>query len=228
VAASVKGGSSRGGDQARTRLARRAVVAAARALFLERGFQATTVDAISDRADVPPATVYRLFSSKLGILNALLDVSIAGDDQALSLPERPQVAALLAEADPGKLVAGFANMTVAINARSSDVYRILVSAADTDPAAAKLLADYQRQRADGQGRIARALAKAGALWRGLREREAADLIHALMSPELYRLLVIDRGWPPERYERWLARTLADQLISPSPVTGRRARRPGAA
>jgi AcrR family transcriptional regulator len=215
-------------DQARTRLARRAVVAAARALFLERGFQATTVDAISDRADVPAATVYRLFSSKLGILNALLDVSIAGDDQALSLPERPQVAALLAEPDPGKLVAGFASMTVAINARSSDVYRIMASAAESDPAAAKLLADYQRQRADGQGRIARALAKAGALWPGLREREAADLIHALMSPELYRLLVIDRSWSPERYERWLARTLADQLISPAPVTARPARRPGAA
>ena len=51
------------GSQARTRFARRAVVDAARALFLERGYQATTIDAISDRSDVPAATVYRLFSS---------------------------------------------------------------------------------------------------------------------------------------------------------------------
>ena len=63
----------------------------------------------------------------------------------------------------------------------------------------------------GQGRIARSLARAGALRSGLRERDAADLIHALMSPELYRLLVIDRGWPTERYEHWLARLLVDQL-----------------
>ncbi len=218
----------RGGNQARTRLARRAVVGAARALFLERGYQATTVDAISEHADVPTATVYRLFSSKLGILHALLDVSIAGDDQALSLAERPEVAAVFAELDPHKLLAGFAGVAVTINPRSSDVYRILSSAADSDPAAAKLLADFQRQRDDGQGRIARSLAKARALRPGLREGDAADLIHALMSPELYRLLVIDRSWSLERYEEWLASTLADQLTSPFPVTGRRARPPGAA
>jgi TetR/AcrR family transcriptional regulator, regulator of autoinduction and epiphytic fitness len=204
------------GSQARTRLARRAVVDTARALFLERGYQATTIGAISDHSDVPAATVYRLFSSKLGILKALLDVSIAGDDQALSLQERPQVAALLSESDPTKLLARFAGITVAINARSSDVYRILSSASGSDPAAAVLLANYQHQRDDGQGRIAGSLARARALRPGLRERDAADLIHALMSPELYRLLVIDRDWPPERYQQWLARILADQLTPTVP------------
>jgi AcrR family transcriptional regulator len=190
------------------------VVAAARELFLERGYGATTVEAISSLADVPPATVYRLFSSKLGILKALLDVSIAGDDQPLSVLERPQVAALLAEPDPVKLLTGLAGIAVAINARSSDIYRILSSAAGSDPAAAALLADYQHERDDGQGRIARSFARTGGLRPGLREHDAADVIHALMSPELYRLLVIDRGWSPERYEEWLARLLVDQLTSP--------------
>jgi len=60
--------------------------------------------------------------------------------------------------------------------------------------------------------IARSLARAGALRPDLREREAADIIHALMSPEVYQLLVADRGWPPQRYEKWLARTLIDQLL----------------
>ncbi len=73
--------------QARTRLARAAVIAAARDLFLDRGYPATTVEAISGASDVPPATVYRLFSSKLGISKALLDVSIAGDDQAVPLQD---------------------------------------------------------------------------------------------------------------------------------------------
>jgi AcrR family transcriptional regulator len=212
-----------GGDQARTRLARRAVVAAARDLFLERGYQATTIDAVSDRSDVPAATVYRLFSSKLGILKAMLDMSIAGDDQTLPVQERPQVAALFSESDPEKVVAGFAAITAAINVRSSDIYRILSNAAGSEPAAAALLADYRHQRDDGQGRIARSLARAGALRPGLRERDAADLIHALMSPELYGLLVIDRGWPPQRYEQWLAEVLSDQLIAPPlsrrPATG---------
>src|SRR5262245_30239522 len=144
-------------DQARTRLARRAVVDAARTLFLERGYAATTIEAISERADVPPATVYRLFSSKLGILKALLDTSIAGDEQSVSVPERPEVASLFAEPDPRKLLDGFAAITTTINERTGDVYRVLVSAAGSDVAAAQLLGQIREQRDQGQGRIARSL-----------------------------------------------------------------------
>ena len=200
-----------GRGQARTRLARRAVVEAARVLFLERGYAATTIDAISEHSDVPSPTVYRLFSSKLGILKALLDTSIAGDNQPRAVQERPDVASLFTEPDPHKLLAAFAGVTTAINQRTNDIYRVLASAAGSDPAAAELRDEIQRQRDRGQGRIARALARAGALEPGLRERDAADLIHALMSPEVYRLLVGDRRWTPERYQQWLATTLTQQL-----------------
>ena len=200
-----------GRGQARTRFARRAVVETARALFLERGYAATTIEAISEHSDVPSATVYRLFSSKLGILRALLDTSIAGDDQPLAVQERPDVASLFTEPDPHNLLAGIAGITTAINQRTNDVYRVLVSAAGSDPAAAELLDEIRQQRDQGQGRVARSLARARALKPGLRERDAADLIHALMSPEVYRLLVGDRRWTPERYQQWLATTLTQQL-----------------
>jgi AcrR family transcriptional regulator len=201
-----------GTGQARTRLARRAVVDAARALFLERGYAGTTIDAISDRADVPSPTVYRLFSSKLGILRALLDTSIAGDDQPVTVEERPDVASLFAERDPHRLLAGFAGVTTAINRRTNDVYRVLESAAGSDPAAAELLGEIRQQRDQGQGRIARSLARNHALKPGLRQRDAADLVHGLMSPELYRLFVGDRRWSAERYEQWLTTTLTQQLL----------------
>ena len=204
-----------GRGQARTRLARRAVVTAARALFVERGYAATTIDAISTRSDVPPATVYRLFTSKLGILKALLDTSIGGDDQPLAVRDQPTVAGLFAEPDPAKLLAGFAGITAAINQRSNDVYRVLDSAAGSDPGAAELLAQVQQQRDQGQGQIARALAQNGTLRAGLRPGDAADLIHALMSPEVYRLLVIDRQWTPEQYQKWLTTTLTQQLLPPA-------------
>jgi AcrR family transcriptional regulator len=196
------------------------VIDAARQLFLERGYVATTIEAISERADVPGPTVYRLFSSKLGILHALLDASIAGDDQPLPMQQRPQVAELFAEADPEKLLAGFVRIAVAINTRSNDLYRILSSAALSDSAAAELFADYQRQRAQGQGRVARSLARGRALRPGLRERDAADIIHALVSPELYRLLVVDRNWSHDRYQKWLIATLTAQLTSPTPTPDR--------
>ncbi|HEX3334026.1 MAG TPA: helix-turn-helix domain-containing protein, partial [Acidimicrobiales bacterium] len=68
---------------------------AARALFVERGYSSTTVEAISEHSDTPQATVYRLFSSKLGILKAMLDVSVVGDDESVAMLDRPNVRALL-------------------------------------------------------------------------------------------------------------------------------------
>ena len=100
-----------------------------------------------------------------------------------------------------------------VNSRTAPIYRILVSAASSDPDAAALLDELTRQRQQGQGLIARSLARAGALRPELRQRDAADIIHALMSPEVYGLLVIDRGWPSERYERWLTEILIDQLLA---------------
>lgn len=185
---------------------------AARSLFLDRGYGATTIDAISELSDVPPATVYRLFGSKLGILKALIDVSIVGDDEAVAMADRPQVRSLLADPHPPDQLAGFVHLAAQINARTAAIYRILVSAAASDPDAAALLDDLTLQRQEGQGRIARSLARAEALRPGLRQRDAADIIHALVSPEVFGLLVTDRGWPLERYESWLSRTLVDQLL----------------
>ena len=204
--------------QARTRLARRAVIGAARNLFLKHGYGATTIDAISAGSDVPPATVYRLFSSKRGILKALLDVSIVGDDDQVPMAERPHVQSLLADPDPKNTVANFVNAAAEVNARTAAIYRILTSAAASDGDAATLLDELTRQRQQGQGLVARALARRRALRPALEERDAGDIIHALVSPEVYRLLVVDRGWPPERYKTWLTETLVSQLLAAPPGT----------
>ena len=203
----------RAAPQARTRRTRVAVVEAARTLFLERGYAATTIEAISDLSDTPQATVYRLFSSKLGILKAVLDVSIAGDDEAIAMADRPHVRALVSDPDAKNKLTGFATLLRELMARTAPVHRILVDAARSDKAAASLLDEIARQRQDGQHRITRSLARSGALRPELRERDAADIIHALASPEVYGLLVSDRGWSGERYERWLTSILTDQLLS---------------
>jgi len=199
--------------QARTRLARRAVLDAARTLFVERGYGSTTIEAISTESDVPQATVYRLFSSKHGILKALVDTSVAGDDEPVAVAERPQVRSLLEAPAAREAVARLAAVSVDINSRTEPVYRILLSAADSDAEAAALLRQLTEQRQEGQGRVATVLARSKSLRPGLSPGDAADVIHALASPELFRLLVIDRGWSPVRYERWLAETLAGQLLA---------------
>jgi len=199
--------------QARTRRTRAAVVEAARTLFLARGYAATTIEAISDHSDTPQATVYRLFSSKLGILKAVLDVSVVGDTEAVAMVDRPQVRALLSDRDPKNQVTGFAALLREVMARAAPVHRILADAARSDEDAASLLAESARQRHEGQHRIARSLARSRALRPRLRERDAADIIHALASPEVHGLLVFERRWSGERYEKWLRAILIDQLLS---------------
>jgi AcrR family transcriptional regulator len=200
-----------GRGQARTRLARRAVLDAARGLFVEAGYATTTIAAISGRADVPEPTVYRLFSSKLGILKVLLDVSIAGDDEPIAVTERPNVASLLDEPDPRKVLAGFAAVTTQINERTNDLYGVLTGAAAADADAAVLLRTLREQRDRGQENIVRALHRKQRLRSGLKARDAADIVHAVMSPEVYRLLVVERGWTSDRYRQWVSDTLAQQL-----------------
>jgi AcrR family transcriptional regulator len=199
--------------QARTRRTQAAVIEAARNLFEERGYAATTIEAISDLSDTPQATVYRLFASKLGILKAVLDVSIAGDDEAVAMLDRPQVQAMLTDPDPREQVTGFAALVRGLMGRAAPMHRLLADAARSDPDAAALLEDIARQRHEGQRRLARSLARSGALRPALRERDAADIIHALASPEVYGLLVLDRGWSGTRYESWLTAILSDQLLA---------------
>src|ERR1700737_2332021 len=141
----------------RPRRPRAAVVEAARTLFLERGYAATTIEAISDLSDTPQATVYRLFSSKPGILKAVLDVSIVGDDDAVAMVDRPQVRALLSDRDPKNKLAGFAALLTEVMVRAAPVHRILADAARSDEDAASLLTEISRQRQGGQHRIARSL-----------------------------------------------------------------------
>lgn len=200
--------------QARSRLTCAAIIDAARTLFLQHGYAATTVDMISDASGTAPATVYRLFSSKLGILKELLDVSAVGDDEPTPLGERANVQALLAESNPRKQTEGFAHLAGQVMSRLAPVQQILCGAAASDPEAAAMLAEHTRQRQHGQARIAASLASANALRRALTQDDAADIIHALMSPEVYRLLTKDRGWATERYEAWLAATLDQQLLEP--------------
>jgi AcrR family transcriptional regulator len=202
---------SPGKEQARTRLARRAVIDAARSLFIERGYATTTIAAISSRADVPEPTVYRLFSSKLGILKVLLDVSIAGDDEPIAVLERAGIASLFDEPDPHVVLAGFAAVTAQINQRTNDLYSVLSRAADSDAEANALIGALRQQRDRGQQQIVQALHRKQKLRAGLKARDAADIVHALMSPEVYRLLVTDRGWSSERFQQWATQMLIQQL-----------------
>jgi AcrR family transcriptional regulator len=167
---------------------------------------------IGEAADVPLATVYRLFTSKRGILQAVLEVSFVGDDQPIPLHERPTAQAAAGEEDPERLLAGFTRLCREVLDRSAPMQHVLRTAAVVDPDAAQLLSTFMRQRLAGQARVAEALKARNALANGITERQALDVIYTLMSPEVHRLLTVERKWTADEYERWLASTLCATLL----------------
>ena len=204
-------------------MTRRRVVEVARRLFFERGYPATSMEAISVAADVPQATLYRLFPSKSAVLKDVVDVTAVGDDEPVALHDRPEVRALHHEPDPVKYLAGFARVARLVRERIEPVRRMLHSASAVDAEAAAMLATLAQQRYAGQGLVVRGLVDRDALRDGLTEDSAHDVIYALMSPELANVLIDERGWTIDRYEQWLASTLCEVLLRSPPKPARTAR-----
>jgi AcrR family transcriptional regulator len=199
----------------RTQASKRAVIAAARDLFLARGFADTTVEAISVASQVPIATVYRLFKTKTAILKQVIDTAVVGDDAPVALGDRPVVKDAQAADDPKAMTAAWAHVARQVFDNTAALRLVLRVAAALDTEAAALQDSIEEQRRVGQARVARALAHKGFLGSGLKETEARDIVYALMSIDTYRILRLEQRWSGARYERWLANALYQLLIAPT-------------
>lgn len=184
---------------------RRHVVASARVLFSTRGYAATTIQAIATESGVAIPTIYDAFGSKRGILEAARIVMLEESE----IPKL--MAQARAESDPGRKLDLAARWIRQQMEHSYDVIRAFREASRADPEAA---ADHRRildRRARSlQGFIT---LLGPNLAPGVSSRTATDLLWAFSNEELYRELVMERGWPADRFERWLARTLRAQLLA---------------
>jgi TetR/AcrR family transcriptional regulator, regulator of autoinduction and epiphytic fitness len=186
---------------------RRRIRAAARELFVEQGYSATTIQQIAARADVAWQTVYSVFGTKAAILSEVFDVAVAGDDEPVAVPDRPFVAAMQAAPTRAEKARIFAEHLREAHASTAPVLTVIEAAAGGDEEMAALWAKLQGQRLHGMTMAARDLAASGALRPDLGEAEAADVLWLLTGPWAYRAFVTERGWTHEAYERWLAGTL---------------------
>jgi AcrR family transcriptional regulator len=211
---------------AQVRATRLKVIEAAKRLFIEHGYPATTIEAIAEAADVALPTLYRLFGSKRALLKAVLDISFGGDDEPIAFGDRPEQQEARAESDPICLVSSFARICRLFMERSSEMLHVLSTAAQVDPEIAGLENEIRRQRHTGQARIVAAIAARNALDPELSLSEAEDMTYAALSPEVHRILTIERRWTADQYEGWLARVLSSLLrpdlvrrgrLSPHPV-----------
>ncbi|QBR92737.1 TetR/AcrR family transcriptional regulator [Nocardioides euryhalodurans] len=180
------------------------VARVARALFAEHGYVATTISRISAEADIPVQTIYSAFGSKAKILDKITELWMAEAETTA------RAAAYLEEADPARQLRLLAELNRRQMQAGSDVVAIYQEAAASDPQMADTLRNVLAAREREVRRLIEAVAPR--LRPELTVDSALDVTLALTLPEVFHLLVAERGWSHRRYETWLAASLVGQLL----------------
>lgn len=201
--------------QEQARRTRRAILEAAGRLFIERGYAATTMTAVAEAAGVALDTVYAAVGAKPVLFRLLVETAISGTDEAVPALERDYVRAIRAEPDPARKLALYAQAVGRIQQRLAPLFQVLQQAAAADAELGALWQEISERRAANMGLLAGELATTGALRPELTVEQAADVLWSMNSPELYLLLVGQRGWDPDRYQRWLADAWQRLLLRPA-------------
>lgn len=204
------------GRRAQSEATRRRILEAARQLLMAKGYRATTVAQLARGAGVHVDTIYALVGRKPAILRELIEQAISGTGQAVVPEERDYVQRILAEADPVRQLAIYAAAMRAIQARMAPLFLALRDASSTEPDAKAVWQEISDRRAANMRRLVGDLGGGTALREGLSVDEAADVIWATASSELYVLVTGERGWAPDRYEAWLHDTWCRLLLGRAP------------
>lgn len=193
-------------------MTRHKLLEAARRLFAAHGYTATTLPAIAREAGVSAPTVTAVFGTKAALLDALIKLAVRGDTVGAPLTERPWWQEMLAEPDPRRQLQLHAANTRHIQERSADIAEIVRGAATADPEIAAVLEQLHTGRLRDIRAVGQSLERKQALHPGMTAERATDLLWALCGSEMYRLLVVDRGWSPDNYEQWLSSALIHSLL----------------
>jgi AcrR family transcriptional regulator len=207
---------------------RREILEAAERLFEQDGYAATTIAAIAAEANVALKTVYVNFDTKSGVLRALWNLRLRGDEGDAPVPERPWFQEVVDEPDPVRQLRLTARYSREVKVRVGSLFEVIRGAAVVDPDIAALWERIQREFHATQRTIVESLETKNALRSGLSVDRAADILWTLNHPNVWQLLVHERDWTPEEHERWWGDIAAIQLLEPaiptSPSRGNRSRR----
>jgi AcrR family transcriptional regulator len=204
------------GRRARALRTRDEIAEAARALFERSGYAQTTIADVARAAGVSPETIYKAFGSKGALLRAVVSAAIRGDTESTPLRRRPPIDAIREEPDPRRQLEMYGRLLADVNPRLAPLVRVMREAAPGDPEIGAALQQLYSDRLDGMAEFAAQLADREALRPGVSRRQARDVLWTLNSPEMFELLVVQRGWSARRYGQWVADQLAAALLrSPS-------------
>ena len=191
---------------------RRSSFGTAQRLFERDGYGATTMAAIAAEAGVALKTVYLAFETKSGLLRALWHLRLRGDEDEAPVGRRQWFRDVIDEPDPARRLRLNARNSRAVKLRAANLMRVMRDAAGADRDIAALCQRIQDDFYDNHRAIVDALDANGALAPGLDAARAADVLWTLNHPDLWHLLVGERGWTPDAYEQWFADTACAELL----------------
>ena len=194
------------------RRSRRDMLDAGHRLFLEHGYAATTVGMVAAEAGVAIQTVYKIFGNKAGLVKAIVDVAIVGDDEPVPMMQREFVRKSQAEPDPAQKLRDFGAHLAAVAPRVNALALVVRDAAAADPGAADVWHQLQTERLTGMTAFAQHLRESRHLRTGITVHEARDVLWTHSSAELWDLLVNRRSWSNKRYGRWIGNQLVAALL----------------
>ena len=191
---------------------RRDILEAAQRLFERQGYAATTMEAIAGEAGVALKTVYVAFETKSGVLRSLWNHLLRGGRDEVPVAEQSWYREVMDEPDPERQLRLTARNSRVVKLRIAGVLEVIRTAAPIDPDIGALWDRIQGEFHANQRTIVASVAEKQAL--SVDVERAADILWTLNHPSLWQLLVQERGWTPEQYERWCADTACSQLLRP--------------
>ena len=192
---------------------RRDILEAAQRLFERQGYATTTVAAIAKEAGVALKTVYTAFETKSGVLRALWNLLLRGDDEDVPVMQREWYREVLEEPDPERQLRLNARNARVVKLRIAALLEVIRQAAPLDSDIEALWSRIQSDFYENQGAIVQSLADKGGLAPGLDVTRATDILWTLNHPDVWQLLVTQRGWTAEQFEQWFADMACAQLLA---------------
>ncbi|MGE0009604.1 MAG: TetR/AcrR family transcriptional regulator [Candidatus Babeliales bacterium] len=192
--------------QAQAQKNKERILATAQKLFESKGFTKVTIEQIAQKAEVSVPSIYAIFKSKIGILRELIDTALPSTERE----------ALIHRAKTEKSPKERLRITAAITRQLYDAEHaqlgLLQHAAILDPLFKKLQQEREQRRYKRLEESMNIMAQEKGFAKDLTTSQAHDILWAFTGRDLYRLLVIERGWSSNDYEKWLGNTLVKALL----------------
>ncbi|MFB9377565.1 TetR/AcrR family transcriptional regulator [Kineococcus gynurae] len=196
-------------DAARRTRAR--VVEAAREQLLARGWAGTTIRSVAADAGVSRETVYKTFGGKAGLLKAVYDRTLAGDDAPVVMAERPLFASLRRASTAAEAARAYADVAAHIAEEVGPLLRVALSSRGADPQLREFAEQIDAERLAGVRQVVRVWGEHGWLRPGRTPEATADVLWTIVAPTVHELLHT-RGWSRRRYRDWVEEALGALVL----------------